>query len=195
VTFSQQGGLETVVRPIAPVGLNLRRVVAATDLAAGVAAGGMGVREVRAELARIRAIAGPRAWQVIVAATLGSAAFSQTMTPDLQLAPIAGSAALAGQSLRLLCQRRGLPRLAATAACTLLSALIGTAALRLGLSTAPGPTLIASIIYAAPGMLLINGFIDLTNERYLFAGLQRLLHAGLLFLVMTLSVFVADALL
>lgn len=195
VTFIEADGAQTTARPVAPVGLNLRRVVAASDLATGVEAGEIGPEAIRAEIDRIRTVAGPPAWQVVVAASVAAGAFSQTMMLNLGLAAVAFASGFVGQIVRTVCQRRGLSRVAATAACTLVSAMIATAALRLGLSIEPGPTLIASIIYAAPGMLLINGFIDLTTERYLFVGLQRLLHAGLLFLVMTLSVFVADALL
>jgi uncharacterized membrane protein YjjP (DUF1212 family) len=79
--------------------------------------------------------------------------------------------------------------------CALLSPLIATAGLRLGFTQSVPATLIVSMIYTVPGLLLINGFLDLTSERFLFSGIQRLMHAAFLFLILTIAVAVADALL
>ena len=80
-----------------------------------------------------------------------------------------------------------------TFVCALLSALIGAAGLRLGVSQSAPATLMGSVIYQVPGVMLINGFIDVTSERYLFAGLQGLTRAAFKFFILTIAVAVADA--
>ena len=73
--------------------------------------------------------------------------------------------------------------------------MIGTAGLRYGVAHGVPATLIGSISYMVPGVLLINGFVDLTSERLQAVGVQRLLQASFLFLILAVAVAVADALL
>ena len=73
--------------------------------------------------------------------------------------------------------------------------MIGTAGLRLGLSHAVSATLLGSVVYMIPGLALINGFIDAVSDGYLLVGIQRLLDAVSVFLIMAVAVAIADAVL
>jgi uncharacterized membrane protein YjjP (DUF1212 family) len=43
-----------------------------------------------------------------------------------------------------------------------------------------------------PGLPLINGFLDLTSQKYLFVGMQRMLNAVFLFLILAVAIAFAD---
>ena len=53
-------------------------------------------------------------------------------------------------------------------------------------------TLIASIIYLAPGLPLINGFIDMQSYKYLHVGLERITSAVFLFLILSICIAFAS---
>lgn len=195
VTLLDAEGSTTLMRPVGTVGLNLERVNAAASVARQFERRELDKDELLHELQRVRAIPAPDRWLLAAAAAVAAGAFSQTLAPDAGALATASAAAGVGQAFRSQLQRWRVSRLATTLLCSLASALLAVALLRLGTTTAVPATLIGSVIYAAPGMLLINGYLDLMSERYLFVGLQRLVHAAFLFLILTLSVFVADALL
>jgi uncharacterized membrane protein YjjP (DUF1212 family) len=56
------------------------------------------------------------------------------------------------------------------------------------------PTLIASVVYLVPGLPLINGFIDVYSFRYVLVGVERMLHAAVLFLLLALAIAFAQTL-
>jgi uncharacterized membrane protein YjjP (DUF1212 family) len=186
------GGPRAHVRTIAPVVLNLVRAADAATLAERRRGGELDAAGFGAELDRIRT-APPAypAWMLIAATAVACAAFAQLLDGDaFWLCALAGAA---GQVVRSLWQRLQLMRATVTLLCALLSGLVGAAGLRLGLSATPAPTLVGSIIYLVPGVLLINGFLDLTRERFLFVGVQRLVLGAFLFLLIAIGVAVAAA--
>ena len=55
---------------------------------------------------------------------------------------------------------------------------MASVALRAGFSQVVPVTLIASVVYLAPGLPLINGFVDVLSHKFLFVGLARIANAG-----------------
>jgi uncharacterized membrane protein YjjP (DUF1212 family) len=184
-----------LVRPVGPVGMNVLRASEAATLAERFAAGVVAEDALATEIQRIKRIPPPNPWWMALYAAIASGAFSQIFSGDYGALGLAAGAGGLGQLARAQLQSWKFPRGITTLLCTLVSALAATAGLRLGLSETVGATLMASVIYAAPGLLLINGYLDATSERFLFIGTQRLLHASFLFLLLTLSVLCADMLL
>jgi uncharacterized membrane protein YjjP (DUF1212 family) len=195
VTTSEPGHESTLVRRVAPVSMNVGRASEAVSLADRFAGGGLSPAALPAEIERIRRLPGPNPWLLSLDAAVAGAAFSQAAAGDHGSLFVAAIAACIGQLVRAQLQSWKLTRGVTTVTCTLVAALIGTAGLRLGFSATVAPTLLGSVMYAVPGLLLINGYLDFTSEKFLFIGAQRLLHAAFLFLLMTLAVLCADALL
>ena len=81
-----------------------------------------------------------------------------------------------------------------TLVCAMLSAFIASAALRFGYSESVSPTLIASVVYMVPGLPLINGFIDLYSFKHALVGVERMVHATVLFLLLALAIAFAQTL-
>lgn len=98
-----------------------------------------------------------------------------------------------GQFVRSPLQKRAFSRWMLTFICALISGFIAVGGLRLGLSRVAGATLIASVIYMLPGIPLINGFIDIASGKHLFAGVQRLFDASVVFFIMTVAVAIANS--
>jgi uncharacterized membrane protein YjjP (DUF1212 family) len=177
-------------RPIAPVALNLARAAEASALAERLGRGEVDAAGFAAELERIRSLPPPYGFSTLVAAAaVAAAAFALLLDGDNFWLPALASGL--GQLVRSLWQRFRLARGSSTILCATFSGLIGATGLQLGLSATPAPTLVASVIYLVPGILLINGFLDLTREKYLFVGLQRLILGGFLFVLITFGVAVA----
>ena len=105
--------------------------------------------------------------------------------------PIAAVAASIGQILRTVLQARKVPAANVTLVCRLISAAIANAALRFGFSDVVPVTLIASVVYLAPGLPLINGFIDVTYHRYLLVGVERIINAVFLFTILAICIALA----
>jgi uncharacterized membrane protein YjjP (DUF1212 family) len=196
VTCREDGRLVTLMRTIGPVGLNLLRVSEAATLSERAATGQVDAATFASEIDRIRELPFPYSrWAMAFAAACAGATFSQTMAGDVGALALCAVAAGIGQLARSQLQGRKFTRMSVTFICALLSGLIATAGLRLGISQSVPATLIGSMIYTVPGLLLINGFLDLTSEQFLFSGVQRLVHVAFLFMILCIAVGVADALL
>ncbi len=151
---------------------------------------------IRSEIDRIRKLPAPYGRASIVLASACTAAFlTQTAAGDYGSMGVAFVAAGCGSFFRSLLQARRLGRYACTFAAAILSALIGTAGLRLGVTSSVAATLLGSIIYMVPGTALTNGFIDFVSDRHMLAGVERILNAAVVFLILALSLVIADALL
>ena len=185
-----------VIRRVGPVGLNLLRVSEVAILSERVAEKGIDGAAFATELERIGKLPFPHSrWIMALAVACAGATFSKTMAGDNGALALCAVAAGIGQLARSQMQAWKFTRANVTFLCALLSGLIATVGLRLGFSQSVPATLIGSMIYTVPGLLLINGFLDLTSERFLFAGVQRLVHAAFLFLILTIAVAIIDALL
>lgn len=195
-TERDDGRPVTVLRPVRPVGLNLVRTSEVAALSERAVQEGIDLPSLQRALERIKALPFPYSrWVMALAAAGAGAAFARTMSGDTGAFLLCAFAAAVGQLVRGELTARGLTRSSTTFLCALLSGLIAAAGLRLGFSHTIPAVFMASIIYAVPGVLLINGFLDLLSERFLYSGLQRLAHAGFLFLILAIAVAVADSLL
>ena len=129
-------------------------------------------------------------WVTVMAAAVIGAGLSQLPAGTGSL-PIAAVAAGVGQIVRSVLQARKFPAANVTFICGLLSAGIASAALRLGFSDVPSVTLIASVVYLAPGLPLINGFVDMTSHKFLLVGIERIINAVFLFTILAICIALA----
>lgn len=190
----ENGQTETILRQVGAIGVNLTRVSEASVLGERVARGEVHIDALASEVERIRALAPPYArWVLVVTAACTAAFFSRIAGGDWGALGIVFVAAGIGQCLHIWLQARKLAVAPMTLMCGVLSACIAVAGLRLGLSQTVPATAVASIIYVAPGLPLINGFFDLVSHRYLFVGLQRIANATLLFLLLSVAIGIAYA--
>ena len=186
---ADDGGSAAILRPVGAIGVNLGRVSAATILGERVARGEIQPADLDAAVARIDALPPPyNRWTMVAAAACTAAAFSRIPGGDWGAVGLAFVAAGVGQVLRSRLQAMKLPVAPVTLICGVLSACIAAAGLRLGISHTAPPTLIASVIYMVPGLPLINGFIDVVTQRYLFVGFERIANASFLFLVLAIAI-------
>lgn len=183
----------TVVRPIARPGVNLLRVSEAMALAERVARGVVVPAEFAAALERVKALPSPYGrWMTVAAAAGAAAGFAGAMGGDWGSVGIAALAAAIGQALRTRLQARKVAVGLVTLVCAMLSAFIASVGLRLGYSESVSPALLASVVYMVPGLPLINGFIDAYSFKYVLVGVERMLYAAVIFLLLALAIAFAQ---
>lgn len=184
----------TVVRPVGALGINLTRASAAALLAERVQDGDVGATALPAEIERINNLQPPYGRRtMVVAAACSAMLFSQLAEGDWGACGIAFVAAGAGQLMRSLLRTRIPAAPVVTLVCGMLSACIAAAGLRLGLSHTAPAAAIASVVYAVPGLALINGFRDIMSQKYLLVGLERIADAAFVFLVLAIAIAFANA--
>jgi uncharacterized membrane protein YjjP (DUF1212 family) len=183
-----EGRSSTVLRFVGPVGANLVRASETVALGERVANGEVSTATLGEELERIEQLPSPHArWVKILIAAAAAGCFSRTAGGDWGSLGIAVVAAGAGQSLRSLLQERKRAVAPVTLACGVLSALIASVGLSLGFSQVEPATMIAAVAYMFPGLPLINGFVDLASHRYLMVGVERIMNAASLFLILGIA--------
>lgn len=193
-TFPDGDRSSTLIRPVGTIGVNLSRASGAVALGEKIADGTIAPANLNAELERVRGLATPYGrWQSVLAAGAGSGALSQFAGGDWGSLWIAALAATVGQLLRSILLARRWPVASVTMACGLLSACLASVALRFGASQAMPVTLVASVVYLAPGLPLINGFVDMTSQRFLLVGFERMMNAVFLFLILVIAMAIAIA--
>lgn len=166
-------------RPTGAIGANLARAVDAVMLAEDVGTGKAATATLAGEIERIALRPGPyRPWLVVFAVGCIAALFGQVGGGDAGASGVAFVAAIAGQLLRLRLQAREIGDAAMTLLCSLATASVACLGIRLGLSSEAAATLMASIVVMIPGAHLINGFIDLSAQKHLVIGLERIASAG-----------------
>jgi uncharacterized membrane protein YjjP (DUF1212 family) len=191
-TYTADGRSSTVVRRVGPIKTNLVRANEVALLGERVANGEVPIAALSAEVKRIEQLPAPYNRWVVVAAALSTAAcYSQVLGGDWGSLGIASVAACVGQVLRSLLYSRDLSVGSVTLLCGVLSAMIASAGLRLGFSQAEPATLIASVIYLVPGLPLINGFVDMISQRYLVVGVERIINAAFVFLILAAALALA----
>ena len=188
-------GTTSLIKAVGPIGVNLTRASEVAVLGERAARGELAGASLKSEVERLRRLPSPYGRGLTVAMAAATAGcFSQIAGGDWGSFGIAAVAAGAGQTLRGLLQTRKVAAAPITLICGLLSALIGAIGLRLGYSQAPAATLIASIIYVVPGLPLINGFVDLISYKHLCVGVERMVNAIFLFVVLAVAVAFAQTL-
>ncbi len=194
--FAIAAGPAVAVQPAGVLGVQLARAAEAVELGERLVNADMDGAHVAGAIERIKTRVSPYNLGVsALFAACAGAFFSRIAGGDWGAFGVTSLAAGAGQFVRILLEARSVPRTPLTAVCALISALIGTAGLRLGLSHAVSATLLGSVVYMIPGLALINGFIDAVSDGYLLVGIQRLLDAVSVFLIMAVAVAIADAVL
>jgi len=192
----ENGHAASLVTPVGPIGLNLTRVLAASDLGERVAQKPLAPPTLAGEIERIRTLPTPHnRWVMALAAAAAGGFFAKTAAGDSAALGICPAGAGTGQLVRSLLQTAGLNRASATFLSAFCSGLVATVGIRLGLTLTTAATLLGSVIYTVPGLLLINGFLDLTTEGHLVVGTERLLHALYLSFLVTIAIAAVDALL
>lgn len=191
VTVSGAGDerTSTVVRAIGPVAVNLVRASAAAVLGQRVARGEIGPAALVPEIERVKALPPPYGrWTMTAAAAFTSAFMCRLLGADPGAVGIAFAAGGLGGLARSVLRTRGLPVAPLTLICGMISASLAGLGLRLGLSPAIAPTLIASVFYIVPGLPLINGFVDIVSYKHLLIGLERIANAAILFLALAVAI-------
>lgn len=194
VTRTTDGKPETIFRPIRPPGANLWRVAEASTLAERVASGEVDQAVLASEVRRIREIGSPyNTWLVIFAAACAAGFFTHFIGGNWSGFGIAFLAGGIGQTVRFALQTRKFGAAATTTVCAILSALIAAFGLRAGISQIAPATLIGSVGYMIPGLPLVNGFIDVASHRNMSVGIQRILNAAFLFLILAIGIAVGQS--
>jgi uncharacterized membrane protein YjjP (DUF1212 family) len=174
----------TLVRDIAPLGIDASRLVALEHLAREVGPG-LTAAALDAKLDAIKA-QGPIYPIAVTAAALGiaSAAFSYLNSGGAAeiIAAFAGGAI--GQGLRTLLFRRHLNQYAVTAVCAVVASgsycLMTLALARAGMHVSPHAAgFISSALFLVPGFPLVAGLLDLVQHQTV-AALARLAYAGMI---------------
>jgi len=162
VSSSAAGESSTILRPVGAVGMHLIRASAARALSEQVANGQVHADSLTSEVHRIKNLPSPYGrGTLMLAAAWAAACFSRTAGGDWGAFGLTFVAAGLGQSVRPWLQARDLTRVSATLVCALISGLIATSGLRFGVSHVVAATVMASVIYMIPGVLLITGFLDI----------------------------------
>jgi uncharacterized membrane protein YjjP (DUF1212 family) len=183
------GRSTTVLRLVGAIGANLVRVSESVVLSERVARGEVTADALVSEIRRIEAIGSPYDRWVMIAAAVGVAgAFSQLCGGDGGSLAVSCLAVAIGQFFRSMMRAKGFSAVITTFICGAISACIAGAGLRLGLSQVTWVTLVSSVIYMAPGLPLINGFVDMESYDHLFIGLERIANAVFLFLVLAVDI-------
>ncbi len=193
---SAAGGSKTFLRRVSGLGMSLGRASEAVALGDRAARGELDADAVAGEIDRIRKMPAPYGrWMMLLAAACAAAFLTQTAAGDYGSMGVAFVAAGAGSFFRSILQARKRSRSFHTFAAALLSLLLATAGLRLGLSASAAATFLGSIIYLVPGIGLATGFVDLVSDRHMLAGVERIISAAYTFLLLAFSVVIAEALL
>ena len=194
ITNPGLGSAPSLVRPVGPIGVNLARAFEVANLGERVAAGAIPVAAVGAEVERIGGLPSPyNRWLLVLVAAVMAACFSRIPGGDWGSFGIAFVAAGAGQFVRASLEPRRLPIAYVTLICGVVSALIAAAGVRAGLSQTEPPAMAASVVYVIPGLALINGFMDVTSHRFLLVGVERMISAGFLFVILAIAIAFALA--
>jgi len=179
----------TVLRPIGKIGTNLARVSEAVVLGQRAAKGEVDAGVLPAEVEHVRAVAPPYGrWTVLAAAASVSAIISRLSGGDWGAFGIAFAAAAIGQFVRSLPGARKIAVAPLTLFCGIISTGLAAIALRLGGSPMIQATLIASAFYMVPGPPLINGFVDMVSHKHMVVGLERLVNATFLCLMLAVAI-------
>ena len=177
-------------------GSSLDKVVAVNQLSRDISQGRCDLNMLEQRLKEIRAMKNKPAWEQIIAAALGSAAFCIIFGGGFFDSVIATIAGMILWIFMLLVGKHHLSRIISTVLGGLLASFLCISTFRLGLGTHLSNMIIGAVIPLIPGVAFTNGIRDLANEDYI-AGVTRLLDALLTFFCIALGValaFVIDSL-
>ena len=176
-------------------GSSLDKVVAVNQLSRDISQGSVDLNQLECRLKEIRSMKNKPAWEQIVAAAIGSAAFCIIFGGGFFDSFIATAAGLILWIFMLFVGKHHLSRIISTVLGGLIASFFCVSMFKLGLGTHLSNMIIGAVIPLIPGVAFTNGIRDLANEDYI-AGITRLLDAILTFFCIALGValaFVIDA--
>lgn len=192
ICYSDNGQSKTFMKSVGSVGTSLTAVSNVMELSENVKAGKIPLSDVNEKLKSITEAPPIHSHIIfILAAGLAAVFYSLFHHGKIESVIVVFIAAVIGQTLRIQLQKKELRDSHITFICGLLSAGITSIFLHLGIGESDIPTLIACLIYLVPGLLMINGFVDFTKQRYIFIGLQRMVNAFFLFLILAFVILIA----
>ena len=192
ISYNDEGQTKTIVKSVGHVSTNLILVSKVIEMSEAVRDGKIKVSEVDNELQNISKLPPIHSQFIfILVAGLAAAFYSLFHHGSIESVAVVFASAVIGQTVRLQLQARDLRDSHITLICGFLSAGIASIFLHLGYGQIEIQTLIASLVYLVPGHLMINGFVDFTKQRYIFIGLQRMLNAFFLFVILAFVILIA----
>lgn len=192
VNYSDEGRNFTIMKPIEGIGTNLTGVSNLVKLSQDVKQGKTDISSVDSELEKINNSPSLHSKFIqILVAGFAAAFWVKFHNESFLTMAIVFSAAITGQTLRIQLRAKKVKDEYITLFCGLLSASITSIALHSGYGDVKMETMISCLIYLVPGLLMINAFVDMTNQKYIFIGSQRILNAGFLFLVLIFVIVTA----
>ncbi|MBP9191165.1 MAG: threonine/serine exporter family protein [Ignavibacteria bacterium] len=192
ISYNDNGITKTFLKSVGPVGTSLTAVSNVIELSEKVRDGKIPISEVDAGLKSLSQAPPIHSHFVfILVAGLAAAFYSLFHHGKIESVLVVFLAAVIGQTIRIQLQKKDFRDSHTTFICGLISAGITSVFLHLGIGEADVPTLIACLIYLVPGLLMINGFVDFTKQRYIFIGLQRMLNAFFLFVILAFVILIA----
>lgn len=192
VNYSADDGNVTIMKSIEGIGTNLTGVSKIVKLSEDVEQGKIDISSVDDELDKISKLPPLLGKPVLVIVAGFAAAFYALFhNESIETTAVVFFAAIAGQTLRLQLKAKKVKDEYVTLYCGLLSASITSIALHRGYGQVEIQTMIACLIYLVPGLLMINAFVDMTEQKFIFIGAQRIINATFLFLVLMLVIVTA----
>ncbi|MDQ3020329.1 MAG: threonine/serine exporter family protein [Bacteroidota bacterium] len=192
VGYSVEGRTHTILLPVGGIGTELTGVSKVFELAENVAKGKVDILDVDSELDRITKLPPIHStWIIILTAGLAAAFYALFHHESIGSTAIVFIAAVTGQVLRMNLKAKKVKDAQITLICGLLSAGITSIALHLGFGQLEIQTLIASVVYLVPGLLMINAFVDLTEQKFIFIGTQKIINASFIFIILALVILTA----
>ncbi len=192
INYEAGGETKTLMKSVGNVGTNLTAVSRVIELSENVRDGKVPSADVDSELQKILNSPPIHSHFIfIILAGLAAAFYSLFHHGKIESVAIVFVSAVLGQSVRMRLQAKDFRDSHITFICGFISASITSIFLHLGYGQAEIPTLIACLVYLVPGLLMINGFVDFTKQRYIFIGLERMLNASFIFLILATVILIA----
>lgn len=177
-------------------GSSLDKVVAVNQLSRDISQVHCDLNQLERRLKEIRAMKNKPAWEQIIAAALGSAAFCIIFGGGFFDSIIATIAGMLLWIFMIFVGRHHMSRIISTVLGGYIASFLCISTFKFGLGTHLSNMIIGAVIPLIPGVAFTNGIRDLANEDYI-AGVTRLLDALLTFFCIALGValaFVIDSL-
>lgn len=194
VIMSYYNGENTVtfVKQVKGIGTDLTAVSEIIELSEDISEGKKELSSLNNEIERISRLKPLHSsLTLILTAAFAAAFYSKFHDGSIADVSMVFLSAVAGQALRIKLKMKEMNDGMITLICGMLSAGITSIVLHFGYGRVEMPTMIGSLIYLVPGLLMINAFVDMTRQKFIFIGTQRIVNALFLFMILALDILVA----
>ncbi|MBL8006809.1 MAG: threonine/serine exporter family protein [Ignavibacteria bacterium] len=192
MSYSDGENTSTLVKPVKGIGTDLTAVSEIIELSEDIFEGKKELSSLNNEIERISRLKPLHSsLTLIITAAFAAAFYSKFHDGSIADVSMVFLSAVIGQTLRIKLKRKEMNDGMITLICGLLSAGITSIVLHLGYGKVDMPTMIGSLIYLVPGLLMINAFVDMTRQKFIFIGTQRIVNALFLFMILALDILVA----